>query len=61
MMKKFQTMFHSLGQQWTMVTYDEAIYSKAQIIKWRNPEEFSNDNLEMGSMHRAINYMDKSF
>ena len=61
MMKKFQAMFHSLGQQWTMVTYDEAICSKAQIIKWRTPEEFAHNNLEMGSMPHAVNYMDKSF
>jgi hypothetical protein len=39
------------------VTYDEAIYSKAQMIKWRNPAEFVNDNVEMGGMHHALNYM----
>lgn len=50
MMKYFQDMFRSLGQDWTYVVYDEAIYCKAQMIKWRNPEEFVNDHLEMGEV-----------
>ncbi len=54
-MKQFQHMFRALGQ-WTMVTYDEAIYSKAQMIKWKNSEEFLNDELEMGGFHRAMNF-----
>ena len=57
MMKIFQRMFRTLGQDWTYVTYDEAIYSKAQLIKWRNMDEFQNDELEMGGMHRAMNFM----
>ncbi len=57
MMKLFQGMFQSLGQNWTWATYDEAIYSKAQMIKWRNPDEFANDELEMGGMHKAMNSM----
>lgn len=57
MMKQFQRMFMTLEQDWTYVTYDEAIYSKAQMIKWRNPMEFQNDELEMGGMHRAMNFM----
>ena len=32
-MKYFQRLFSALGQQWTYVTYDEAIYCKAQMIK----------------------------
>ena len=51
MMKSFQRMFSSLGQKWTLVTYDEAIYCKAQIIEWRNHQEFENDHFEMGGMH----------
>ena len=34
MMKYFQRLFSALSQQWTYVTYDEAIYCKAQMIKW---------------------------
>ena len=36
MMKYFQRLFSALGQQWTYMTYDEAIYCKAQMIKLRN-------------------------
>ena len=50
-------MFHSLGQEWAYVAYDEAIYSKVEMIKWRNPAEFCNDELEMGGMHRTMNFM----
>ena len=57
MMKYFQAAFESLGQKWSYVAYDEAIYCKAQQIKWRNPQEFQNDHLEMGGFHRAMNFM----
>ncbi len=53
MMKYFQAAFHHLGQNWTYVTYDEAIYSKAQQIKWRNQREFEDDYFELGGFHRA--------
>ncbi|MES9881199.1 MAG: hypothetical protein ABW185_10000 [Sedimenticola sp.] len=57
MMKTFQCLFRSLGQDWTYVTYDEAIYSKAQMIKWKHFDQFQTDELDMGGMHRAMNYM----
>ena len=57
MMKYFQRLFFALGQQWTYVTCDEAIYCKAQIIKWRNQREFENAEIEMGGLHRTMNFM----
>ena len=33
------------------------MYCKAQTIKWKNPEEFPSDHIEIGSMHRAMNFM----
>ena len=39
------------------MTYDEAIYCKAQMIKWRNQSEFENDEIEMGGLHRTMNFM----
>ena len=42
-MKVFQWLFRALRQEWTYVTHDEAIYSKAQMIKWRNMDEFKDD------------------
>ncbi|CAM2107683.1 unnamed protein product [Caretta caretta] len=55
--KYFQDMFHSLGQDWTYVIYDEAMYCKAQLIKWRNRTEFDNDPFEMGGVHRTVNFL----
>ena len=52
-----QSMFRSLNQDWIYVVYDEAMYCKAQTIKWKNPDEFLSDKIEMGGMHRAINFM----
>ena len=40
-----------------ILTWDEALYSKAQIIKWRNADEFENLFNRMGGFHRATNYM----
>ena len=57
MMKVFQQLFRALGQEWTYITYDEAIYSKAQMIKWRNMDEFKDDEMDMEGMHRALNFM----
>ena len=52
MIKYFQRLFSALDQQWTYVTYDEAIYCRAQMIKWRNQREFENDEIQMGGLHR---------
>ena len=52
-----QSMFQSLNQDWTYVVYDKAMYCKAQTIKWKNPDEFPSDYIEMGGMHRAMNFM----
>ena len=40
-----------------ILTWDEALYSKAQIIKWRNANESENLFNRMGRFHRATNYM----
>ena len=47
MMRVFQRLFSALGQEWTYITYDEAIYSKAQMIKWRNIDIFKDDEMDM--------------
>ena len=57
MMKYFQRLITALGQQWTYVTNDEALYCKAQMIKWRNQRQFENDEIEMGGLHRTMNFM----
>ena len=52
-----QSMFRSLNQDWTYVVYDEAMYCKAQTIKWKNLDEFPSDYIEMGDMHCAMNFI----
>ena len=39
------------------LTWDEALYSKAQIIKWRNADEFENLFNRIDGFHQATNYM----
>ena len=56
-MSYLQSMFRSLNQDWIYVVYNEAMCCKAQTIKWKNTDEFQSDYIEMGGMHRAINFM----
>ena len=46
-----------LGQTVVIITWDEAFYSKAQIVKWRNPNELDNLFNRLRGFHRATNIM----
>ena len=37
-LKRADSMFQRSGQSEVILAWDEALYSKAQIIKWRNPD-----------------------
>ena len=52
-LKNLQKMMTSFGQQTTVVTFDEAIYSKAKEIQWRSPDEFKDVVIRLGGMHMA--------
>ena len=56
-LKTAESMFQRLRQQVVILTWDEELYSKAQIIKWRNLEEFRNVFNRLGGFHRATNFM----
>ena len=56
-LKRAEALFRRIGQQAVILTWDEALYSKAQIVKWRNATEFENLFNRMGGFHRALNYM----
>ena len=56
-LKRAYSMFQRLGQSEVILTWDEALYSKAQIIKWRNPIEFKNVFNRLGGFHCATNFM----
>ena len=52
-----ESMFQRLRQQVVILTRDEALYSKAQIIKWRNPQDIRNVFNRLGGFHRAKDFM----
>ena len=56
-LKRAKALFRRIGQEMIILTWDEASYSKAQIIKWRNADEFENFFNRIGGFHRATNYM----
>ena len=56
-LKRAEALFRRIGQQLFIITWGEALYSKAQIIKWRNADEFENLFNRMGEFHRTTNYM----
>ena len=50
-------MFTRLGQTVVILTWDEALYSKTQIVKSRNPNELDNLFNRLRGFHRAANFM----
>ena len=56
-LRRADSMFQRSGQSEVILTWDEALYSKAQIIKWRNPDEFKNVFNRLGGFHRPTNFM----
>ena len=56
-LKRAEELFRRIGKEMIILTWDEALYSKAQIIKWRNANESENLLNRMGGFHRATNYM----
>ena len=55
-MKQVQQIMSSLGQEYSVVTFDLAIYMKTKEIQWRHPEEFDDTVIRMGGFHIALNY-----
>ena len=46
-----------LGQQWTIITFDEALYSKATELLWVKPEESNGIILRLGGFHSSVAYL----
>ena len=55
--KTVQKMMASLGQQYSVITFDLAIYMKAKEIQWRSPREFTDVVIRMGGFHIALNFL----
>lgn len=56
-MKQVQFMMAILGNQYSVIMFDLAIYVKAKEIQQRNHNEFSNIVIRLGGFHIALNYL----
>ena len=56
-MNKALGIIESLKLESIVCVFDQAIYSKAAEIKWREPEKFANCVLMMGIFHLLMTYM----
>ena len=46
-----------LNQEHVTITVDQAIYCKAQEIRWKHPCKFQNVVLRMGAFHTATAFL----
>ena len=47
----------ALNQEHVIITVDQAIYCKAQEIRWKHPSKFQNVVLRMGAFHTATAFL----
>jgi hypothetical protein len=47
----------SLGQQYTIITFDQALYCRAKEIVWLKEDEFDKTIIRLGGFHTAMNFM----
>ncbi|MES9879525.1 MAG: hypothetical protein ABW185_01435 [Sedimenticola sp.] len=52
-----QRMMTKLNQKTSVITFDEAIYSIAKQIQWRNPDEFKDTVIRLGGFHMAMVFL----
>ena len=46
----------SLGQEFTVLTFDEQLYSKAKMLQWHKKDECKNIILMLGGFHTQMNF-----
>jgi len=46
-----------LGQIYTVITFDQALYCRAKELIWLHPEHFANVIIRLGGFHTAMNFM----
>ena len=56
-MKTVQNMIKDLQQKHTVLTFDEAIYSKAKEIQWQSNGEFNDTVIRQGGFHTALTFI----
>ena len=57
LMIRTMRMSELLGQEYTVLTFDERIYRIAQSIKFCNPAEFRSLVIRLGSFHRLLDFL----
>ena len=56
-LKHAQKISAAMSQADAVITFDQAIYSKAKEIQWRFPNEFFNVVVCMGGFHIVLNFL----
>ena len=56
-LNQVQKMCEVTGQKDAVITFDQAIYSKARQIQWFSPDEFKNTVIRRGGFHIALNFL----
>ena len=56
-MLTIQKHMSKLNQKMSVLTFDEAIYSKAKEIQWKCGDQFDDVILRMGGFHIALNFL----
>lgn len=46
-----------LGQTYTVITFDQALYCRAKEVVWCKKDEFENVIIRLGGFHTAMNFM----
>ena len=56
-MDYIQTVTNKLGQPYTVLTFDLALYKIAKEVQWARPIEFEHTYIKMGGFHIMVNYL----
>ena len=56
-MSRIQELTNKLGQDYSVITFDQAIYKTAKEIQWKRPDEFDSMVIRLGGFHILMNYL----
>ena len=56
-LNQVQKMCEVIGQKDAVITFDQAIYSKARQTQWFSPDEFKKTVIRLGGFHIALNFL----
>lgn len=55
-MQNCQAVTKKLGQQYTVITFDEQLYCKAKMLQWQKPDECRKIVIMLGGFHIQLNF-----